>query len=239
MSAKQALQNRRSILWWGIFAFSVCLSLYLFYTPVTTIFEYTFQKPPSAPGTLFSERWSRDFFFIGTLVLLWLVPLTAAFMSDSPCRHGRQVLHVIVVLMLWVYFMVVMGFWIFDFAKANQGTAANQRNRANDDRWCCVHYVLAGAACENTAMCAGVTAADFVVNPAFLWRFWWLIVFIFFLVIDFYYTIRWFQPAIKAYINEVNGIQESAPEQEQDDEAKPLLRRIRTKAMPAYKGIRR
>ncbi len=206
MSSKQALQNRRSVLWWGVLCFAVMLVVFLFYTPTTERFDFTYLKPPASPGTLYSERWSRDYFFVGSLVLLWLVPLSAAFMSDSPCKRGRQLLHIGILIVMWMYLMVVMGMWSFDYATANQATVANQFNRANDDRWCCVHYTLSGStACPNTAACAGVSAADFVVNPAFLWRFWWLIIYICFIMIDFFFTLVWFQPAVIAYIDELNG----------------------------------
>lgn len=214
MSAKATLQNRRALIWWGNLAFTVFWVVYVGYAIPATTFVHTYQKPPASPGTLQSDRWSRDFFFVGSLVLLILAPMTAAFMSDNPtarsraeCCRGmfwRQLIHIFTVVILWLYFMVVMGFWARDYGTANLGTSANQFNRANDDRWCCVYYTIASAGtCDNTVACTGMSAADLVPNPLFLWRFWWLIVFILFLMIDFAYTVGWFRIAVDNYLDEL------------------------------------
>ncbi len=248
MSAKATLQNRRALVWWGNLFFTTFLIIYAGYAITATSFEHTYQKPPSAPGTLQSERWSRDFFFVGSLIVLFLVPLTAAFMSDSPtarssadCCRGmfwRQLVHIFVVIILWIYFMVVMGFWAYDYGRANQGTVANQNNRANDDRWCCVHYAIA-TICDNTAVCPGLSAADLVISPLFLWRFWWLIVFLIFLMIDFVYTLAWFQPAVKNYLDELD--EKNSPESLQQQLSAPLrggggAGSARSMRVPTYKG---
>ena len=213
MSAKATLQNRRALLWWGNLFFTTFLVIYASFAMTATTFKYTYLEPPASPGELRTDRWSRDFFFVASLVLLFLIPVTSAFMSDNPtakskvdCCRGmfwRQMIHIFVVVILWLYFMVVMGFWAFDYGTANQGTVANQNNRANDDRWCCVYYTLSVPACSNTAACPGMSAADLVTNPLFLWRFWWLVIFILFLMVDFVYTIGWFQPAVRNYLDEL------------------------------------
>jgi hypothetical protein len=250
MSAKATLQNRRALIWWGNLAFVVFWIVFAGYAITATSFEHTYQKPPGSPGTLHTDRWSRDFFFVGSLVLLILVPMTSAFMSDNPtarsreeCCRGmfwRQLIHIFTVVILWVYFMVVMGFWARDYAIANNGSAANQFNRANDDRWCCVYYGIASAGtCDNTSVCPGMSAADLVTNPLFLWRFWWLVIFIIFLVIDFAYTVAWFRIAVYNYLDELEERNNPTTDPEQPPQ-QPVnaLARNRVRVPPSTRGYK-
>jgi hypothetical protein len=205
MSARQNVQSHRLFLWWGILILTTLWFIYTFFGVTATSFEYTYLKPAASPGTLYTERWSRDFFFTGSLLLFFLIPLTAAFMSDSPCKTWRRILHIFTVVVLWLYFVVILVLWAYDYAHANNGDATNQYNRANDDRWCCYYRNVAGVSCPNTADCPGVSPAMFVVNPLFLWRFWWLLVFVLLMMAHFGYILWGFQPAVQAYVCELNG----------------------------------
>lgn len=203
MSAElKALNQRRFWLWIWILIWAIVLILFLFWTPTATNFEHTFQKPPSSPGTLRSDRWSRDFWFTGTLVVLFLIPLTAAFMSDSPTSHDRRKLHVFLVVLLFIYFVVVMILWAFDYAAANKPEVGNARNRANDDRWCCVNFALDPTACDNTASCTpGVGQADLITNRSFVFKFWMLFACNVMMILDFIYVMGFFQVAVQNYLN--------------------------------------
>lgn len=213
MSAKQNLQGHRKFIWWGIFGFTILSIVYTFYTITVANFAFTYTTPPTPLGTLYSERWSRDFFFTGSLVLLFLVPVTAAFMSHSPCERDRQICHVVILGAFFLYFLVVFGFWSYDYSIANQGscishppmhilnkcfkaTATNAHNSANDPRWCCVNFNLAGSGCANTAICPGISAADLVVSGTFLFKFWFLFVILLMLMGNFVYVMGWFIPAV-------------------------------------------
>jgi uncharacterized membrane protein len=186
-----SIQTSRTIVWFFILFFTLALIPYTFYTATASRYEYTYELPPASPGSLRTTRWSADFFFVGSLVLLWPVPLTLAFMVDDPLSSGRLVFHVILLVMLSLYYLVVMAFWAFDYAKANEQSSGNAGNPANDPRWCCVNYALspasttAGAVCLNTVACPGLSQADLHVDELFLFKFWYLVAFLVMFGIDF------------------------------------------------------
>jgi len=154
-------------------------------------------------GTLMSDRWDRNFWFTASFVLLWLIPVTAGFMVDGPLKDWRRILHIITVVLLWIYFMVVLGFWSYDYATANHSTSGNARNQANDPRWCCVNYNVPGSKCLNTVGCTpGIGQADLIINPLFLFMFWYNFILILFLITDFGLVMGLFQPAVKDYLLE-------------------------------------
>jgi hypothetical protein len=126
------------------------------------------------------------------------VPLTLAFMVDDPLpSSGRLVFHVILLVMLSLYYLVVMAFWAFDYAKANEQTAGNAGNPANDPRWCCVNYALSPM-CLNTIACPGLSQADLHVDGLFLFKFWYLVAFLVMFGIDFVIVLANFRYAAAA-----------------------------------------
>ncbi len=232
-SQQSALNFRRTVLWGWIIVFTAALFPFLFWTMTATNFEYTYLRPPSAPGTLRSERWSRDFFFIGSLLLLFLVPLTAAFMAENPCKHGRRTAHIFVVVLLFLLYATISGFWIFDYANANKAEAWNAHNNANDYRWCCVNFAIVGSDCLNTVACTpGVGQGDLIANRSFVFRFGYLLAFLFLLIVDFVYVMAVFQRAVQDYVAawEINSFKKglttpTAPPQMEAEPAKQQLLR--------------
>lgn len=199
-SARNTLDVARQVLWAFMLIFCAATFVYLFYGPTASTYTYTFQLPPSTPGNLISNRWDADFFFTGSLQLLWLVPLTAAFMSDKALSTGRRYFHIITTLLLLVYFVVILIYWgVAFYSKANLGSSTNAGNPANDNRWCCIYYSLPGSQCVNTVPCPGIGAIDLVTNGLFLWKFWWLFVFLLFMVAELVYVFAFFQVAVTQF----------------------------------------
>ena len=198
--AKQVINRHRTAVWIGIGVFSAILIAYAFFGMTASNFEYTFLRG-SPPGTLRNDRLSVNFWFTGSIIVLFLVPLTSALMSDNPLQTWRVWAHVIVLLFLWIYFAVVLGLYSDNYAHANEATAANARNQANDDRWCCVYFGLPGSECLNTMACVpAVPPAELGVNSVFLYKFWFNVVVLVLMVVDFIYTMFWFKPAANDYI---------------------------------------
>jgi len=207
----ERLESRKTFVWVGIFVFSAFLMAYIGYAVNTISYGHTYLRS-SPPGTLYSQRGDVYHWFGGLSLLAFLIPLTAALMVAAPpfteditgklYRAGtkRRVFHMMVVVLLFLFFMTVMGVKANDYSKANLATAGNARNRANDDRWCCVHYALAPGDCPNTIACTpGVGGADLVVNPLFLYDFWMLVVLIILIILAFICVMWVFQPAVLDY----------------------------------------
>lgn len=177
----------KAVIWLGIALYCGALIVFQFYGMTASNYHHTYFAS-NPPGTLQSDRLNGNFWFTGSLVLYWLVPITSAFMMAAPAIKGRRDMHLFLVTGLWLYFTVVMGFWAFDYSSANQGTTANAHNQANDDRWCCVHSQVAGPACPTlTAPCApAVSAGQLNINQVFIWKFWFNVTFLVLLVVDFF-----------------------------------------------------
>ena len=205
MSYRESIKSLRTPLWTLTFIFSVLVLFYTFWALLASTYEHTFLRPATAPtGQLFSQRFSADFFFTGSLLLLFFVPLTMAFMLDNPVSSARQTLHIVLVMLLILYYIVILLFWgIGSYANANVASAGNVYNPANDDRWCCVNYVLAGTSCPNTVACPGVIQSMLSVNDVFLYKFWFLLVMILLLIVDFAFVASKFPPLARAYANEM------------------------------------
>jgi hypothetical protein len=196
-----SLSTAKLQIWIGILIYVLVLLLFQFYSPTANQFENTYLRPPASPGVLHSEFWNKDFWFSCTFVLLWLIPLTAAFMTTYATTSGIRIFHIVLVVLFFLYFMIVLYITAFDYANANVGTAGNSKNKANDLRWCCYYYTLPGSGCLNTAPCnPAVGPGDFVVNGNFLWQFWLNFVMVIFLIIDFIYVMVYFQPAVVGHL---------------------------------------
>lgn len=206
-SYRDTIKSLRTPLWVLTFLFSGIVLVYTFWALLASTYEHTFLRPATAPtGQLFSQRFSADFFFTGSLLLLFFVPLTMAFLLDNPVSSARQTLHIVLVMLLILYYIVILLFWgIGSYANANVATAGNVYNPANDDRWCCVNFVIAGTSCPNTIACPGVTQSMLSVNDVFMYKFWFLLVMIVLLFVDFAFVASKFPPLARAYANEVAG----------------------------------
>lgn len=201
---RESLGTMKTVLWTLIFLFAGIVFFYTFWSLLASTYAHTYQRPATAPtGNLYSQRFSADFFFTGSLLLLFFVPLTLAFVLDNPYSKARQTFHIVFVMLLIIYFVVILLFWGIGFyATANDQTAGNANNPANDDRWCCVNYVIAGTSCDVTVACPGVSQGMLGVNPVFLYKFWFLFVMILLLIVEFAYVASKFPPLAREYAKE-------------------------------------
>jgi hypothetical protein len=175
-STPQPLNGTKALLWVFVAFFTVSFMVYFFYVPTATTFSYTYQYPPGSPGVLQSDRWGKDFWLMGLLNLLWLIPLSILFMMDDFKASWRRITHAIITIVLVLYIIAVIGTWLFDYSSANNNNGSNWNNPANDPRWCLVHYLQPGAQCFNTApSIPAVAEADLIVSRLFLFRFWYLV----------------------------------------------------------------
>lgn len=190
------------LLWVYAFVFAIVFAIFSFYTPTAYAPKHTYQTSVP-PGTLQSDRWGFQFIVIGMYTLVWFVPLTLGFLADRPLSSFRFGVHLTVLVVLFIWLAVVMGFGIFDWVHANGTSSANYDNPANDDRWCCVHFALPGAPCVNTAPCVpAVGVNDLTTNGTFLFRFWYTVVFLVAIILDFTLLMATFRPAVLTYLRE-------------------------------------
>jgi hypothetical protein len=172
--------------------------VFTFYNPTAHSFKHTYQES-LVPGTLITERWTFRFFEVALYALLILIPFTGAFMLASPRDHGRMLFHLILVVILFFWMMALLVIGGIDWTRANNVDTGNFDNPANDPRWCCIHYALPGAPCENTAACVpAVGTADLIVNRLFLFQFWFNVAFILLLVVDFAVTLGPYRYGVRA-----------------------------------------
>lgn len=198
------VDQKRIQVWWGILFSSIVLFL-LFASLIFVPFRHTWQEPANAPGTLKSDRWSRDFWFTLTISLAIFVPITAAFMTSYPTADASRGLHVALCIIFFMYFVVIMIIWSVDYSNANMQTAANARNPFNDDRWCLVNNGITGADCValypiNPPVVPPVTQPMLAPNGAMAFKFWMLVIYIVVLLVDILFTLIVFQPAVGDYI---------------------------------------
>lgn len=222
----QQLQSARRWIWGWIFF--LCLFLLAWQWPALTMvpLQHTFLLSVPSPGSLQSEWWSLDH-FIGLFVLcLWIVPLTLAFASDSPLASWRRMMHMVLTFLLFLITLLILVWWAIQYEAANDPTASNANNPANDPRWCCVNFALAPQRCAPVSplnLCnPSPGQVDLVVAPMFLYRFWFLVVFMLLLILDFFVIVKGiFERAISQYRREVFSSSSSSMTEEDDEESAP------------------
>jgi hypothetical protein len=173
--------HKTTIPWAFTFAFAALVFFYTFWAVTASTYVHAYNRPATAPtGNLYSQRFSADFFFTGSLLLLFFPALSFAFVLADPTSKPRKTSHTIFGLLLHIYLCVIFIFWWVAFlAHANDASAGNAANPANDDRWCCVNGPSAGLICGNTVTCAtGITQDMLTYNDVFVYKFAFLIVFI-------------------------------------------------------------
>jgi len=174
--------------WAFIFVFWAVMIPLGFWVPTAWPTEFTYETS-TPPGTLVSTRWDWQFWSVGMYVLLWTIPITLAFALSYPMSFSVRTFHIVLLLLLFIWFVVQMVFGIVYYARANGTESDNYDNPANDPRWCCVYFNLPGAPCQNTVACVpGVGIGDLMVDKSFLFRFYYNIVLIVFIIVDFFYV---------------------------------------------------
>lgn len=214
----QQLQSARRWIWGWIFF--LCLYLLVWQWPSLTMvpLRHTFLLSTPSAGSLKSDWWSVDHFITLFILMLWIIPLTLAFASDSPLTGGRRMLHMVLTFLFFLVALTIMAWWIYQWEKANDPVADNANNPANDPRWCCVNFVLSTDRCHpvNVGNLCNPSPgqADLVVAPMFLYRFWFLVVFLLLMVLDIFVIVKGiFERAIAQYRREALG--------EEEEEAAP------------------
>lgn len=120
--------------WVYILALTCAITMYTFYVPTASQYRDTFLLPSSNPGTRTSDIWSWEFWFTASLVCLWWIPLSLAFVLSNP-NSKALTFHFVLVCILIIYYIVTLSLWSSDYAAANNPTDGNAANPANDLRW--------------------------------------------------------------------------------------------------------
>lgn len=191
--AQNRLLGLKSFLWvWAGLCVAYLVLWYWWALPAST-YRY---EVAQGTGVLTNERWNADFVLTATLLFHLLVPLTLIFSIDAPLRSWRRTLHCVLTIVFFAYGIAAMIYWALLYRNANDSSASNAHNPANDKRWCNVYYATPGSGCLQTLPTPGLVASMLVVDSAFLWKFWFLVVWLFFLVVDFAITIAVYRPAV-------------------------------------------
>lgn len=203
--AQNRLLGVKSFLWvWS----GLCVAfLLLWYWWALTASTYRYQVAPIT-GVLTNERWNADFVLTATLLFHLLVPLTLIFSIDAPLRSWRRTLHSVVTVVFFVYGIAAMAYWATFYRSANDPDPSNAHNPANDRRWCNLYYASAGSACLQTAPTPGLVASMLTVDGPFLWKFWFLIVWLAFLMVDFAVILAVYRPVVNEMLEAQGGVYE-------------------------------
>lgn len=193
MGPMNRLQAVRGLLWVWVWVCIVLVLLWSWWALPASSYRYEFEQ---GSGALDSERWNADFFFTASVLFQLLAPITLAFALDSPLRHWRRTMHLVLVALLFVWAIVTMAFWADYYAHANDATASNARNPANDPRWCNLYYALPNSGCPQTSPTTGLIASMLSVSDVFLWKFWFLVVWHLFLILDVFFVLAGLRPAV-------------------------------------------
>jgi hypothetical protein len=215
-SAAQIVVNqKRASIAWGCAATVIFLCIF-YAVPTITNFKYTWQEPISSPGTLISERWGRDFWFIMAFSLMWLVPITALYMIAFPSKYGIVTFHMILSVVLLMGYTSFLIIWAIDYRNANLQQATNSKNPFNDPRWCLVNYGLDGSQCINIVGPTLVLVQDMLTTSATMtFTFWMTFGFWLLLWTDILYIGIVYKRAIGDYKTSVMSLPKaSAPNRE-------------------------
>lgn len=169
---------------------------------VLTHLKYTFLEPANGPVGERSQVGGRDWAFLYCLSLAWFIPLTALFMIAFPDQSWLRAMHLVVALVLLIFFLAIMVIWAIDLHDTNKQSAINVLNIFNDPRWCLVsaNRALAPGTCTNLVdSVPPVTQDKLGTNVAAAYVFGLLVVFLIFLLIDVLYTWLVFNAYMREY----------------------------------------
>lgn len=232
LASFQELQTARQWIWGWIVFMSIFLMIWLWPSLTMNPLQHTFLLSTPSPGSLISDWWSWEHVIALFLLLLWTVPLSLAFASESPLTTWRRTFHLVWTFLIFLIMLTILFWWSIKYEAANDPTAANAYNPANDPRWCCVNFALAPQRCAPVSavnLCnPGVGQADLIAAPMFVYRFWFLVVWLLLLVLDFFVMVKGvLERAVARYYREVTGAGNS--EEVSNDEENPT-----PTAPPAY-----
>lgn len=220
--SKKALRASQTAAWIFVWVGTLGLVGYVGWSLAASNYEYTYLKPSDAPGQLMSDRWSADFWFTFTLPLLFVLPLSAGFMVAGPESVARARVRIVIQSLLFVYFVIGMGWFSSYYAEANKAYTGNSHNPANDKRWCCVNRNLDPIYCTNlvnTQCNPAVGQNELHVDNVFLFKFGGLVIMLFIMILDFIFTIFVYMPVRHRYME---LLEETVAEQQQQQQ-EPIL----------------
>lgn len=202
------IQTAKNIGWVYTLFFTIAFIIYAFYGPTASKFENTYERNYKVTDLFYSQRWSAYFFYVGSIVLLCIVPISLGFALDdtqgSRTKGGdlvfrRFLAHIIFVAILLIWFgITTLIFGSINWTNANRGEASNAYNPANDDKWCCFYYTLE-TGCFTKQVCnAGGNVADLKTNDVFLFNYWFSVAFIILMVIDIILVAFVYLPSFRA-----------------------------------------
>lgn len=163
----------RSAVWIFVWVYWLVSTIFLFYIPTAANFEYTYQLNTVAPGNLYSQRWTWDFWIVGMFVLVWMVPLTLIFAMDSmeTGTRWRMTMHIVLTILYMLFLAAALFYGVFGWVNANSSNPDNFTNRFNDPRYCCVYHESAQAYCYIRVDCIPEPqASDLVTNGVMLFQ---------------------------------------------------------------------
>jgi flagellar basal body-associated protein FliL len=227
--SKKSLRAAQTVAWVFVWVGALGLVGYVGWSLTASNYEYTYLKPSDAPGQLRSDRWSADFWFTFTLPLLFILPISAGFMVDGPHSVTRARVRIVIVSILFVYFVIAMGWFSSYYAEANKAYTGNSHNPANDKRWCCVNRNLDPIFCTNlvnTQCDPPVGQNELHVDNVFLFKFWGLIIMLFLIILDFIFTVFVYMPVRYRYmelLEETISEQQQQQQEQQQQQQEPIV----------------
>lgn len=211
----ERIDSARTLLWiWSWFSIAFAL-LWFWWALTASTYRY---EVAQNTGILTNERWSVDFVLTAGLLFQLLAPLTLSYAIDSPLRSWRRTLHLVLVIILFVCGIVTMSIWADYYHRANDATASNARNPANDPRWCNLYYAIPGSGCLQTSPTPGLIASMLSVASPFLWKFWFLIIWLILLIADFFIVMLILRSAVNDYLQEKDPLLPEKDYEEKDEE---------------------
>lgn len=133
---------------------------------------HTYFKYPGAPGMLYSERYSFEWFVIMISIILHvLVVFVIAMLVKFRYNYGCNMIWFFVYFILFVCMILVIAFLGVEYNECNGADAAG--NLCNSYKWCCVHYTNPANGCPNVSPCAdGTTQSNLSPNFEFMGIMW-------------------------------------------------------------------
>lgn len=198
----------RSALWIFIFVYWLVSTIFLFYIPGASGFEYTFQLNTVAPGNLYSQRWTYDFWIVGMFVLVWAIPLSLAFSMDSidVSSRWRMTTHLIVTCLYLLWVSASLFYGAFMWYNANSSSPDNFTNRFNDPLYCCVYHTIAQAFCFIRTDCIPQTlASELRTNGAMLFQWSYNLILVVLLAFDIGLVFMILKPSFDELAHEIEA----------------------------------
>ena len=141
-----------------------------------------FGSPP-IPGNYFNDRFSFQFAVMASPILGLLMPYILLMIFTNPLRKiWSRILFWYAAIMLILMFLAACILFVYYcgfiglFGAAN--SPWNPTNMANDDRYCCVHYITNPTRCRNVVDCPldpQIGPTPLITQESLKINTWWLL----------------------------------------------------------------